>query len=102
MEGHRGKKWSLRDYFSSQTKKNKSSENDDDQGKGPDAIGNFCVVCEKICHHFRDTNAPGELFSHQILHLLPPDPPSIKSNLTIYIALTPLIDQSALQFIILK
>ena len=34
---------------------------------GPDALGNFCVFCEKICHHFRDTSAPGEFFSHQIL-----------------------------------
>ena len=35
--------------------------------KGPDALGNFCVLCEKICHHFRATSAPGEFFSHQIL-----------------------------------
>ena len=35
--------------------------------KGPDTLGNFCVFCEKICHHFRDTSAPGEFFSHQIL-----------------------------------
>lgn len=35
--------------------------------KGPDALGNFCVFCEKNCHHFRDTSAPGEYFSHQIL-----------------------------------
>ena len=34
---------------------------------GPDALGNFFVFCEKICHHFRDTSAPGEFFSHQIL-----------------------------------
>ena len=33
MEGHGGKKQSLRDYFPSQTKKNKSNENDGDQGK---------------------------------------------------------------------
>ena len=33
MEGHGGKKRSLRDYFSSQTKKNKANENDGDQGK---------------------------------------------------------------------
>ena len=30
---------------------------------GPDALGNFFV----ICHHFRDTSAAGEFFSHQIL-----------------------------------
>ena len=24
---------------------------------------NFCVFCEKICHHFRDTSAPGDFFS---------------------------------------
>lgn len=35
--------------------------------KGPDALGNLCVFCEKICQHFRDTSAPGELFSHHIL-----------------------------------
>ena len=47
--------------------------------KGPDALSkfvlavqtcfrpNFCVFCEKICHHFRDTSEPGDFFSHQIL-----------------------------------
>ena len=30
--------------------------------RDPDALGNFCVFCEKICHHFRDTSAPGEFF----------------------------------------
>ena len=55
----------------------KSNENDGDQGKGQDALGNLCVVCEKICHHFRAPSAPGEFFSHQIFRLLPPDPPSI-------------------------
>ena len=34
---------------------------------GPDALGNFCVFCENICHHFRDTSEPDEFFSHQIL-----------------------------------
>ena len=37
------------------------------QFKGPDAQGNFCVFCENICHHFRDTSAPRDFFSHQIL-----------------------------------
>ena len=28
---------------------------------------NFCVFCEKNCHYFRDTSAPGDFFSHEIL-----------------------------------
>ena len=28
---------------------------------------NFCVFCEKNCHHFRDTSAHGDFLPHQIL-----------------------------------
>ena len=33
------------------------------QGKGPDAPGNFLCILQ----NFRDTSAPGDFFSHQIL-----------------------------------
>ena len=64
-------------YFSGQTKKNKSNQNDGDQGKGPDALCNFCIVCEKICHHFRDTSEPGEFFFPPNFTSFTPGPPSI-------------------------
>ena len=32
---------------------------------------NFCLFCEKICHHFHDTSAHGDFFSHQICQALP-------------------------------
>ena len=35
--------------------------------KGPDALGKFLCILRKNCHHFRDTSAPGDFFSHQIL-----------------------------------
>ena len=35
--------------------------------KGPDALGKFLCILRKNCHYSRETNAPGDFLSHQIL-----------------------------------